>query len=107
MSWVEDHPDPENEHHVIWTLVNDVGAELATIEHFCDGNADAAPFYLWAMHSANCDEMIRIGPQSGTLEQVKARAERLIAEGTRLPATLWRRLRCFDAFCSGEKCRVV
>lgn len=80
MSWSDEQPDPtDHPSWRRWTLKNDKGDELATIEHFFDGDVAAAPFYLWIMNPENPDEFVRRGPQSGDLAHVKARAEALLS----------------------------
>jgi hypothetical protein len=76
MSWVEIEIDKEQHPgRRMWVLQNDAGGELATIEHFAYGDADAAPFYLWTMNPEAPEEMVRQGAIGGTLESVKALAE--------------------------------
>lgn len=60
----------------MWVLANDKGEELATIEHFADGDPTLKAFYLWIMDPDEPDRMMRCGPQSGDLTAVKESAER-------------------------------
>lgn len=67
----------------MWLLVNDKGDELATIEHFADGDEKERAFYLWIMDPDEPDMLMRCGPQTGNLETVKASTEARLGQPKR------------------------